>query len=273
VAVLRHSSQLSRARRWNQHRCRTNGRRLSSRYVLYVAAPQGPLVGTGWDNVLKVSCTNASQSATIADAEPAETFGVFWDHPGFAYPEDTGTYCFDPNNANKYLLGWVADNLLNGAWFPGNCLDCSTANALLTDSLGINTLTRQLTIDNGFTTNPICPVGSDATLWPSTYSSFAWGWHSIAVPYGSAFGGGTSIFDPTEAQHLNLDGNSYENPPADGLGSFWSQGGYWQTNPSLGLVSSPNPSFPSPYVVPNIPIFQVYNNDWISYVTANKPKK
>jgi hypothetical protein len=130
-------------------------------------------------------------------------------------------------------------------------------NLMAMCSIGIDFMYRQITGDLRwddrlhayvFTTNSICPIGSDP-LRNDTYISFRWWWHAISTVNGEPFTPEARVWDPTAAQKLNLRGTWYRNPPADYPpgGHLWPLREYWYTGSTLGLVASPQQGPNAPY--------------------------
>jgi len=200
---------------------------------------------------------SAAAPARVVAAQQI-TFGVFFQRPGFAYPENAGTHWV----VNGELrLKAIFDEWSQGRYVDGNCVDCSCFTMVALCSVGLDFATRQLTGDLAyfnepfpqFKTNPVCPIGSDPTIDP-TYQPFYWGWHQVCIPLGEPFSTGARVWCPTAAQKEDLDGNGYRNPPAYHPDHVWPQKAYWQSeHPQipgawLGLVELPEQAPAAPYL-------------------------
>ena len=185
-------------------------------------APKAPM-NPAWVSLLRYSCRWGRGTSNLDDAAQAITFGVFFQRPGFAYPNNTWSYwLLGPPDYPTYtfMLKALLDRWNSGTWTKGNCVDVSCLTMLALCSVGLDFSVRQLTgtVDpntgNSFT-NPLCPIGSDPTLdW--TYSPWEWGYHQVCVLTGAPDppSNAAGIWDPTAAQKEDLNGNGYRNPPA-----------------------------------------------------------
>jgi len=96
-----------------------------------------------------------------------------------------------------------------------------------------------------FTSNPLCPIGSDPTqCW--TYDTFLWAWHQLA------FSPSATVYDVCAAQWTDLSGSGYANPPFN-----WPWTGTWHTiggsGQHYGVVDTPTPNTPLPVSTPYVP--------------------
>ncbi len=210
-----------------------------------------PPMSPAWVSLLRYSCAWAHRKDNGDDAAQAITFGVFFQRPGFAYPEDTGTsWLASPPYYSSYtfMLKALLERWNAGIWTDGNCVDVSCFTMLALCSVGMDFSTRQLTgtVDpttGNFSTNPVCPIGGDPTL-DRTYSQTEWCFHQVcvltnALPPPS----NTGIWDPTAAHKTDLNGTGYRNPPAHHPNHLWPEFDYWQKprvrGALLGLVNTP----------------------------------
>ncbi len=187
--------------------------------------PKAPM-NPAWVSVLRKSCVWAAQTNNLYDTGRAITFGVFFQRPGFAYPNDTATCWLVPPSYTVFRLRALLDAWESGSWTSGNCNDVSCFTMLAFNSVGLDFSVRRLshTAYGSFITNPLCKIGSDPTL-DQTYSSWEWMWHQICVPSGDPDppSNQARIWDPTAAQKEDLNGNGYRNPPAHHPDNLWPQ--------------------------------------------------
>jgi len=193
-----------------------------TRFNVFVVldAPKAPM-DPAWVSLLRYSCWWGRFKSNFNDAAQAITFGVFFQRPGFAYPQDGASYWLV---GTTFMLRALLDEWNAGRWTKGNCVDVSCLTMLALCSVGLDFSVRQLTgtkfsdLNGGidaFLTNPICPIGSDPTL-DGTYSPWYWRFHQVCVITGAPDppSNAAGIWDPTAAQKEDLNGNGYRNPPA-----------------------------------------------------------
>lgn len=211
-------------------------------YAVY-ATPTAPM-DVPWLEVLDDSCKWASGCSTYLSTAADLTTGLFYSKR-FAYPNDTASHwTTDSAPATFELTSFLATT----GPMPGNCVDVSDYLTICANSQGLGFHVQQfagnpLALDPitgyyQFTSNPLCPIGSDPTN-RAYYRSFKWAWHQIA------FSSSGTVYDVCAAQWTDLAGNGYENPPID-----WSWTGEWQTPASggqyYGVVNTPAPNTPDP---------------------------
>jgi hypothetical protein len=240
--------------------------------------PVSPM-SPAWTTMLDYSCSWARGTNNFDDAAQKICFGVFFQRNpggGFYYPDDTRTrwvdfeeYDGNPTIPPTFKLKAVLDRWSANKLLRGNCRDVSCLTMIALCSVGMDFSTRELTgtlfqtsfpnCDSNkcprdpntgnyvphFHTNSICAIGSDPTI-DSVYDWWPWGWHQVCVRTGAADPPSNvpGIWDPTEAQRENLNGNGYRNPPAHHLNHLWPQKDYWQKwfapeSKWLGLVNQP----------------------------------
>jgi len=185
-----------------------------------------------WMDLLDMTCRWAYEDATEAECSEDLTKGLFWDSP-WVY-SDEGVWHWA---GTSFLLS----DAVRYEHYNMDCKDTAGFLYLAFQSQGIDSELRYLKDEGGvgFVTNPICPMGSDATIDTipnpndpnnpiQVYSVRVWTHHVVVFHDG--------VCDSAAAQRLDLDGYSYRNPPFN-----WALQGYWQTpygNPTyLGLVN------------------------------------
>jgi hypothetical protein len=257
-------------------------RNTPSEVFVVLDAPKAPM-SPAWVSLLRYSCRWAAWTNNLYDAARAVTFGVFYQRPGFAYPEDSSARWTTPraDGSYTYMLKAVISEWQRGQWISGNCVDVSFFTMLASCAVGMDFSARRLATTSllppspqcgrencpnrspHFHTNMLCPIGSDPTPgdgprepippYPDyTYRWYSWAWHQVCSISGAA-DIGAGIWDPTAAQKLDLFGSSYRNPAADHPSCRWIQEGYWQTprmpGAILGLVNEPWQADTEPVVV------------------------
>lgn len=196
-----------------------------------------------WLGVLDNACSWAEGESTAGDVARDLTLGLFFAQR-FAYPESTRSY---------WTVGTtfrLADFLLTSGYQSGNCVDVSDYLTICQNSQGLGFAVQQHQGDplgpgDVFTSNPLCPIGSDPTqYW--TYDTFQWAWHQLA------FSPSGTVYDVCAAQWTDLSGNGYANPPFN-----WPWTGTWQTigggGQHYGVVDTPTPNAPLPVSAPYVP--------------------
>jgi hypothetical protein len=105
----------------------------------------------------------------------------------------------------------------------GNCVDVSSFLHLNLSAQGISSDLRAITASpfGGFLTNPICPIGSDASQ-QGLYIQIMFTMHQQCWTFGN------KVNDAALAFMSDLAGNNYFNPAWR-----WPMPGYWQTDPAL----------------------------------------
>jgi hypothetical protein len=196
-------------------------------YVVH-AAPKVPM-DKPWGRMLDYSCIWARKQTTDPMVAKKICTGLFF----------AGLFYYPGNTATHWMSGsaFRLMQFLNASKpAPGNCEDVSTFYMIAVCAVGLDFYTRVLEPNppdstGRFTTQPICPIGSDPTQ-DGQYNPDVWAWHQTATRTGT-------VYDPTAAQKEDLSGDGYRNPPIN-----WPLQGYWQTrdsggNPILGLVADP----------------------------------
>jgi hypothetical protein len=197
--------------------------------------PQSPMA-IPWTEVLEDACGFARKQTSELDVAKRCTTGLFFAQR-FAYPNNTASY---------WLYGRtfrLTSYYNTSGWVSGNCADVSAFLCLCQRALGLTfTVAVYVSVpamnqDGQFNSHRVCLIGSDPTFYIN-YTVSTWAWHQIA--HSSTH----TVYDVCAAQWQDLSGYGYQNPPVNWpLGESPTQG-YWQTNPGLGLVSEPNPTWP-----------------------------
>lgn|GEM_PF-4729605 len=198
--------------------------------------------------LLEHACSWASQDNTSALMRSDLTFWTFWyglgggvKRIGLSYNANVSDFIMPDNVPTdwQFCLSDVLNHMDTGT-VNADCLDVSTFCSLAMNSLGLPEQIRQITSSSGnFETNPICPIGSDASQ-AYYYTLMSWGWHSVVVTYNNDLNQSLT-FDACAAQeHYYLDGSDFFNPPGADPLKLWPFAQYWSTNSStLSLTNEP----------------------------------
>gem|GEM_PF-2121940 len=192
-----------------------------------------------WLGVLDDACAWAEGESAAGDVARELTLGLFFARR-FAYPDSTGSYWTDEEDPTVFRL---SNFLATTGYQSGNCVDVSDYLTICQNSQGLGFLVQQfagepLWSDYTFTSNLLCPIGSDPTqFW--TYERFHWTWHQLA------FSPSSTVYDVCAAHWTDLSGNGFANPPFN-----WPWTGLWQTigggGQRYGVVDAPAPNAPCP---------------------------
>ncbi|MBI5708595.1 MAG: hypothetical protein HZC36_16540 [Armatimonadetes bacterium] len=189
-----------------------------------------------WTDLLEYACDWACFQAYEWPVKVQCTKGMFWASPwdysgsGVWFWSEAYDNPLDPSDPTvTYYLSDAVSSISPNM----DCKDCSGFLTLAFAALGHNAIPVRLKAQSwsSFWTNPVAGMGSSA-MNDSAYGFVNWTHHQIAA-------NSVLMYDSAAAQRLDLNGDSYYNPPAS-----WVLGGYWQTGvpPSiLGLVYGPSP--------------------------------
>ncbi|ARU40162.1 hypothetical protein CCB80_03020 [Armatimonadetes bacterium Uphvl-Ar1] len=185
-----------------------------------------------WTDLLDYSCLWAHGQTGEVLCSKKVTLGLYWSQQ-IAYnigTENIDSEYVDYDVDGKFKLKNLLDDFSQVGASPANCVDISYAVMLACQGLGVNASCKRIReIENrDFLTNPICPIGSDATN-TSNYRHVSFSMHQQTRVL-------SNVFDGALALVYDLSGANYKNPPAN-----WDVFQYWQKwgisgHPVLGLT-------------------------------------
>jgi len=186
------------------------------KFLFTDAVPTG-VQAMPWTDLLMISCTWAEGETAVANVMGECTRGLFWESL-FEYEPELPQYVdrYEDGEIDVFLGDWI-EHCLGIFSRDMNCVDVAAILCTMGQAHGYSGITKRVWSGGGFTTNPLCPMGADATNW-ILYSQEGFRFHQV-LAYGNV------IFDGTSAQWRDLSGSTYQNPPA-----AWSLSGYWQTS-------------------------------------------
>lgn len=190
-----------------------------------------------WTDLLDFACGWAKGESGNTAVASSLTYGLYWSSL-FAYnlgsPGILPQY-WDYQYDGKFKLKKVISDWLTPGASGANCVDVSFALQLLCQSVGVAASSKQLFVYDmssdsivPFLTNPLCPIGSDATD-SNNYWQIAFTMHQQVRL-------GNHVYDAAIGLHYDLSGSVYKEPVFN-----WWEASYWQTfgvfpHDVLGLV-------------------------------------